>query len=241
MIKGRYTPWDESALQLKTYEILEIDTHLPELTAETLNNNSFCVAELIYGRFPANDFIVKELLIKNGYIPCETSFRVTLSNLKNYTLPRIFTRRQLSITAAKKSEFGNIAEMARDMFKFSRFHEDPYINRNFANNRMYQWVNDLGNQDVSCLVSKLKSGEIVSFMIYKIDDRKQAELILGGSKKGFEMHSPFFWGAVINYLKFEGINRISTTISAANSGVLSLYQDLGFKIVSTNIDYHKHV
>lgn len=241
MIKGRYTPWDESALKLKTYEILEIDTLQPERTAEALNNNSFCVAELIYGRFPANDFKIKELLIKNGYIPCETSFRVTLGQLKNYTLPKIYTRRQLNIITAKKSEFTNIAEIARDMFKFSRFHEDPYINKDLANDRMCKWVNDLGNQNVSCLVSKLNSGEIVSFMIYKIDERKQAELILGGSKKGFEMHSPFFWGAVISNLKLEDINRISTTVSAANSGVLSLYQDLGFKIISTNTDYHKHV
>ncbi|GAB1055862.1 MAG: hypothetical protein WAqPseu_14010 [Shewanella algae] len=241
MIKGRYTPWDESALKLKTFEILEIDTLMPESVAEELSNNSFCEAELIYGRFPANDFIVKELLIKNGYIPCETSFKITLAKLNDYILPKIFTRRQLSILEAQKSEFSDIAEIARDMFKFSRFHEDPLISKKLADNRMHQWVTDLANQDVFCLVSKSKLGDIISFMIYKIDDHKHVELILGGSKKGFEMHSPFFWGAVINHLKLEGINRISTTISAANSGVLSLYQNLGFKIISTNTDYHKHI
>lgn len=241
MIKGRYTPWDESALNLKTFEILEINTRLVEKLTEELGNNTFCEAELIYGRFPANDFVVKELLVKNGYIPCETSFRVTLAKLSDYTLPKLYTRRQLDIVEAQKDEFADIAEIARDMFKFSRFHEDPFISKELADKRMHQWVNDLANQEVSCLLSKSKVGEIVSFMIYKTDERKQVELILGGSKKGFEMHSPFFWGAVINHLQLEGVTRISTTISAANSGVLSLYQNLGFKIIETNTDYHKHV
>ncbi|MCU8001467.1 hypothetical protein [Shewanella sp. SM96] len=241
MIKGRYTPWDQLALKLKTFEILEIDTQDIERAQEELKSNFFCDAELIYGRFPANNLIVKELLVKNGYIPCETSFRVTLANLQAYILPSIYTRRQLSVTEVLKSEFINIAEIARDMFKFSRFHEDPFINKELADNRMYQWVNDLATQNVMSLVNKSKVGDIVSFMIYKVDDRNQVELILGGSKKGFEMHSPFFWGAVISHLKLEGVSRISTTISAANSGVLSLYQNLGFKIIETNTDYHKHV
>jgi hypothetical protein len=241
MIKGRYTPWDQLALKLKTFEILEIDTLDINSSLIELKSDSFCNAELIYGRFPANDFIVKELLVKSGYIPCETSFRVTLAKLNDYTLPKIYTRRQLLVIEAQKSDFVNIASIARDMFKFSRFHEDPFISRELSNNRMYHWVNDLANQDVTCLVNKSKIGDIISFMIYKIDNRNQVELILGGSKKGFEMHSPFFWGAVISHLKLEGISRISTTISAANSGVLSLYQNLGFKIIETNTDYHKHI
>ncbi|WP_338589246.1 hypothetical protein VXM60_13300 [Shewanella khirikhana] len=241
MIKGRYTPWDESALKLKTFEILEIDTCEQKEVLDALRNNSFCEANLIYGRFPSNNFLIKELLIKSGYIPCETSFKVTLASLSDYILPRIYERRKLEISKINRDEFSDVADISRNMFNYSRFHEDPFINKDLANNRMYLWVKDLANQDVSCLVNRSKVGDVISFMFYKTNERMQVELILGGSKKGFEMHSPFFWGSVIYYLKLNGATRISTTISAANSGVISLYQNLGFKIVSTNIDYHKHL
>lgn len=241
MIKGQYTPWDEDALKIKTFEILEVDTREIDRLRPELESNSFCDADLIYGRFPANDLLLKELLIKSGYIPCETSFRVTLSNINNYTLPKIYTRRLLSVQELESRKFNSIAEIASNMFKFSRFHEDPFIDNKLADERMYKWVKDLEHQNVKCLVSKSKNRDIISFMIYKIDEFMQVELILGGSKKGFEMHSPFFWGGVINYFKLNGVIKISTTISAANSGVLSLYQNLGFKIVKTCIDYHKHI
>lgn len=241
MIKGRYTPWDESALKLRTFEILTIETQNPDNTLIELNDNSFCDAELIYGRFPANNFLIKELLLKSGYIPCETSFKISLTKLNEYTLPKLYARRILPVKEAKKTEFSAMAEIARDMFKFSRFHEDPFIPNHLSDTRMYQWVNELKNQDVSCLINKSNAGDIISFMIYKVDGREHVDLILGGSKKGFEMHSPFFWGSVISYFKNKGIAKISTTISAANNGVLSLYQNLGFKITQTNIDYHKHV
>lgn len=241
MIKGRYTPWDQSALKVKTFEILEIDIIDFETSLIELKNNSFCNAKLIYGRFPANNFIIKELLLKSGYIPCETSLRITLSKLNDYILPSLYTKRKLSIVEAKKNDFGQIAEIAYHMFKFSRFHEDPLIDNSLADNRMYQWVFDLAEQDVKCLINKSINNEIISFMMYKMDENKKVELILGGSKKGFEMHSPYFWGSVISYLKINGAIRISTTISAANSGAITLYQNLGFKIIETKLDYHKHI
>ena len=139
------------------------------------------------------------------------------------------------------SEYHEVAEISKDMFNHSRFHEDPFIPKNHANDRMSLWVKDLANQNVTCLVNKSTSGAIISFMIFKVVGSNAVELILGGSKKGHELHSPFFWGSVINYLKESNYSKVSTTISAANSGVLSLYQSLGFKITEVNIDYHKHV
>tara|TARA_R110001583_G_scaffold132895_2_gene284814 strand:+ start:1344 stop:2081 length:738 start_codon:yes stop_codon:yes gene_type:complete len=241
MIKGRYTPWDESALKLKTFEIQRIEKESFEECLESLQSNSFCKANLIYGRFPASDFQIKELLFKSGYIACETSFRITLGKLNNYELPWIYTRRKVAISLLEKEEFYKVTNIASDMFKFSRFHEDPFIPKKLSNDRITQWINDLANQNVSCLVSMDSSGDVISFMIFSSDERNQVELILGGSKKGSELHSPFFWGAVIEHLKNTGVKRISTTISAANSGVLSLYQNLGFKIIETNTDYHKHI
>lgn len=241
MIKGRYTPWDERALMVSTFEIQDIDYSSERECLHSLSNNDFCNAELIYGRFPAKNLKIKELMLKSGYFVSETSFIVTLNNLKSFNLPSIYSRRKIDVSILNTSEYHEVAEISKDMFNHSRFHEDPFIPKNHANDRMSLWVKDLANQNVTCLVNKSTSGAVISFMIFKVVDSNAVELILGGSKKGHELHSPFFWGSVINYLKESNYSKVSTTISAANSGVLSLYQSLGFKITEVNIDYHKHV
>lgn len=240
-ITGRHTPWDESVFKKKTFEILNIDTSNIEMCSEELSKNSFCDAELIYGRFPANNFLIKSILLKTGYFISETSLRVQLSNVADYSLPLFFTKKKLEIEELEVSEFHLVAEIAFDMFKFSRFHEDPFIDVSLANERMKRWVLDLANQQVKCLVARSSNNSLISFMIFNQSDAGNVELILGGSKKGFELHSPYFWAAVILNLQSSGIKKISTTISAANNGVLSLYQSLGFKIISTLNDYHKHI
>ncbi|MFY8274000.1 hypothetical protein AAEU32_07735 [Pseudoalteromonas sp. SSDWG2] len=241
MITGRYTPWDESALKVKTFEIQAIDITNEKLCVQSLTKNDFCEAELIYGRFPSNNLKIKEILIKSGYFICETSLNVTLKNLESYTLPYIYSRRKLSISTLDKNDYSTLANICQNTFDYSRFHEDPFIPNDLANARIVQWIRDLANQDVTCLVNRSNSNDILSFMIFKTTNDTHIELILGGSKKGYELNSPFFWGSVIQYFKDKGHSKISTTISAANKGVLSLYQNLGFKIINVKTDYHKHI
>ncbi|GAB2690112.1 hypothetical protein Q4574_00460 [Aliiglaciecola sp. 3_MG-2023] len=241
MIKGRYTPWDESVLKVRTFEIQDIDLSDEKLCLELLKTNDFCDANLIYGRFLSSNLKIKEVLLKSGYFICETSLIVNLKKLDTYVLPSIYARRKLELSILDNTDYWKIANISQDMFKYSRFHEDPFIPINRANARMSQWVNDLANQDVTCLVNKSHSNEILSFMIFKLIKGNSIELILGGSKKGYELHSPFFWGSIIDYFKQSGYLKISSTISAANMGVLSLYQNLGFKIIKVNNDYHKHI
>lgn len=241
MINGRYTPWDSLVFGVPTYEIQSIDYSDNNSALKALKENSFCNAKIIYGKFLASDFKAKELLIKSGYLPCEVSFRVTLGKLQDYTLPKLYAKKKTDLYPLDKAHFSKISALAQDMFKYSRFHEDPFIPQEKADKRMEKWVLDLKNQEVNCVVSKTNKEEIISFMIFNVDYNLNVELILGGSKKGFELHSPYFWGTVIDYLKNQGFKKISTTISAANSGVLSLYQNLGFKISETKVDYHKHL
>lgn len=240
-IDGRYTPWDERVFSRKTFEILSIAFDDEEKVNNALASNNFCDAELIYGRFKADDFKVKSALIKNGYIACEVTHRVCLPNLQSYILPELFSRKLLNIDEGNAEDFDTIKQLAFDMFAFSRFHEDPFIDNELANARMSSWVNDLKSQNVKLLVYRDLSGNILSFMIYDLIDNV-VNLILGGSIKGKELYSPFFWGSVIAHIqKSEPCKRIQTVISAANTGVISLYIKLGFQIFETNIDYHKHI
>lgn len=241
-IYGRLTPWDEKAFHKKTYELLRLDLSNKSELKEELLNEGFFDAKLIYGRFPADDYHTKLLLVEAGFIPCETSYDICLPRLDKYIIPKLYSLKRLPLTIENGDVFEEVAVIASDrMFRFSRFHEDPQIPTEFADKRLGLWVRDLQNQDDIVTITYRNSDKIIiSFMICQIDN-ETVKFLLGGSRKGMELHSPFFWGGVIYYWQEQGFKKITTTISAANIGVVNLYSNLGFVFNSVKIDYHKHI
>ncbi|MBA6364719.1 hypothetical protein H4J42_13305 [Colwellia sp. BRX8-8] len=240
-IHWQETPWDEKVFSVTTAELtsLRFDS---ERNANTLIREFELKSKvnLAYGRFEASNMLIKSALMKNGYLPSETSLEVFLSQLDKYNLPDIYKKKLMPITAIVANDYKDISIIAKDMFYFSRFHEDPFIDTELSNKRMSYWVDDLFLQNVSGFIYRNKAGQLVSFMLFRLNDNNVAELILGCSAKCFGVYSPFFWGSVIDALKFKGVKKITSVISAANSGVLALYLNLNFNISKTKIDYHKH-
>jgi len=241
-ILGRLTPWDTKVFQKKTYELLQLDaSNITELEKE-IGNSTFFGAELIYGRFSADDYTIKELLINAGFVPCETSYDISLPRLDKFSLPKPYSLKNYPLTIETEASFDEIAVIASDkMFRFSRFHEDPCVSPELADKRLGFWVRDLKHQsNIIALTYRNLDGVIISFMLCQ-KDNETVKFLLGGSRKGMEFHSPFFWGSVISYWQSKGVKKIITTISAANIGVVNLYSSLGFVFNCVKIDYHKHI
>ena len=68
------------------------------------------------------------------------------------------------------------------MFRFSRFHEDPYVDVKQSNIRMQNWVNQLVNENNPLLIYKMKEA-LTSFVFYEINN-EVVTLKLGGSIEG---------------------------------------------------------
>ncbi|WP_314927642.1 hypothetical protein [Aeromonas piscicola] len=241
-ISGRWTPWDEKAFQKKTYELLQLDLSNKKELKKELLNETYLGAGLIYGRFAADDYDTKALLIEAGFIPCETSYDICLPRLDKYIIPNLYSLKKYPLTIEGEDSFEEISAIASDrMFHFSRFHEDPKIPSELADKRLGLWVCDLKNQDnIISITYRNLNGVIISFMICQ-KDNETVRFLLGGSRKGMELHSPFFWGSVISYWQEKGMKKITTTISAANIGVVNIYSNLGFVFNNVKIDYHKHI
>lgn len=232
------TPWDQKFFSLKTVEIIKVENKSPVNLEKCLRELSkVTCAELTYGRFNAADILTKKVFYSLGYYSAETSASVTLSKIQDYHLPRIYNNRLLPIKSFVNSDAEWISTNIVKSFQYSRFHEDPNIDNKLCDKRMKGWSEDLISRGTKCLVYKSLDTPH-SFMFYTMD-KNQVTLILGGSIKGSELHAPFFWASIINHFKSMGVSKISTRISLANSGALSLYQNLGFKIGSVLIDYHK--
>lgn len=240
-VDWRYTPWDQRVFGMKTVELLNIDaTNFALAEMEIAGLEKLTEADFIYGRVDSRERNTIKLLTSLGYYNCETTLQVTLARLQKYELPKIYAKRSLTLEQISENDLENIAVCAGKAFFHTRFHEDPFLDNELCNKRIEFWVKDLfTDQAVNNFTYRNGKGEITSFMFWRRTCDVSVELILGGSFEGFGLYAPYFWGSIISNFKSSGINKISTTISAANLGVLSLYTSLGFSVSNTKFDFHK--
>ncbi len=239
-ITWRHTPWDQKVFEKKTVELLSIESENPDSCNEMLKEfEANLEPELLYGRFSASDQFIKKCLLDAGFFQCETAMNVVMPKLNEYRLPEIFSKRTLSVQDPDKKINDQIVKNASRMFSYSRFHEDPYLGAGLADKRMASWTEDLIRKKVPALVYKNATEKLVAFLFYKTEG-DAVDFLLGGSVNGRGVYAPYFFGSVVQHFKNQGKRKIRTTISAANTGVLSLYFTLGFNVSATKTDYHKH-
>lgn len=243
-ISCRPTPWDTNSFGINTFEIslqnindLDVDAATTALIDITKAN----APTLFYSRTNANFINNKLALLKAGFFNCETQLHIVNNNIKNYSTPIELGKRRLRISAGNNQDYIDVAEKSSQVFKYSRFHEDPFIKTDLSNLRMQFWCNDMHRQQLPLLVYRNNMNELDSFIFYKNVDENSIELVLGGSMPGKGMMTPLFWASFIEYFKSLGINRIETKISASNITIANIYIFFNFKIKATYFDFHKHV
>ncbi|SMO95912.1 hypothetical protein [Gracilimonas mengyeensis] len=238
----RPTPWDEKVFGLNTVEILDLNCSTEEKGGKLLQQfQDTQEIGLLYGRFDASDQFLKKVLLADGFFQCETALSVRKNKLATNELPKLVKGRELELQQTfREGDEEHIIEQSGKMYNFSRFHEDPFINRKDADKRMSNWARQLLESDTPVLFHRDKKKNITSYLFYT-KEGSEAHMLLGGSLPGYGMYAPFFFGGVLEQFKSLGIKAIKTSLSAANKGILSLYITLGFNVTSTKSDYHKHL
>lgn len=242
-VKIRPTPWDTKALGVDTYEIVlqdlkksnvhNVENTLDEITS--INHPS-----IFYTRIDANSSLSKLILSNTGFFNCETQLHIVRSNIKNFTTPKELGQRRPVIQHASEQDYSEVTRRSSEVFRYSRFHEDPYVPTNRADLRMEIWTEDMKDQLMPLIVSRNKIGELDSFIFYKNITDRNIELILGGSMPGKGMMTPLFWAAFLEHFKNLGIERIETKISASNIVIFNIYLFFNFQIKTVYFDFHKH-
>ena len=237
MFEWRETPWDRKALSLNTAEILKLENGGEELFKSFENENSY---DMVYGRINVENIWARKFLLRAGFIPVEVSYVVELNKVDSFSGSKLF-KKTLNLIQAEVGDFKQIFEVAGQMFNFSRFHESPFIETSAANRRMANWVTDLENtEEIECVVTRDSQNKVNGFMFFRRHQNGHTELVLGGMLPGFEVKAASFWNSVLLLLKELGTKKVTTTISAANSGVVSIYKFFDFKFKNTYLDFHKH-
>ena len=239
-IEYRPTPWDEAVFNKKTVEITKF-------TFDSISSGKKLVQQLLYvekpdlcyGRFQADDFNIKEIMLQQSFFPVESQATLHIPSLEKYQLPETHQKRLLKLHEATEDDRNQVIAHTPGMFKFSRFHEDPFIDPKLADIRMQNWVGQMVEEHSPLLVYKMKD-KLTSFVFYDINE-DIVTLKLGGSIEGRGMITPYFFGSVIDHFKSKGMKMMNgVSVSTANTGIFKVYLALNFELRDTFLDYHWH-
>lgn len=241
-LEYRNTPWDQKVFNRETKEILYIHYSNPYDIKKLIESfeDKCSIDSLIYFRVSSNDQKIKKVLFEQDYYIAESSLHLINTKIQKMDFSKIYKTRIKLSSEITNEHIKEIKDIAKTAFKFSRFHEDPFLDHKLANKRYTRWIDDLIMQNKEIIVYKDSENKVISFMFYDITNNK-AKLILGGSKNNYGIITPSFFSAIMSYLQSRDIKKIDVIISNSNIVIFNIYITLGFTIKDTMFDYHKSI
>jgi GNAT superfamily N-acetyltransferase len=174
-----------------------------------------------------------------GFDIVDFSVQTTLNGLQKACLPK--ARSELRL--ARLDDRDAIEAIARQSFRNGRYHADPLFPQELADKRYCHWVrNALAAKDTIDRVYVMgKPGSVQGFFHLTeeqgVSDLRLAAVApaLRGTALGFELYV-----SVLHLLKGLGVRQVVSSISAANTGVMSVYAMLGFSFSAPEMIFHWH-
>ena len=148
----------------------------------------------------------------------------------------------ISIRDARENDLDVLVRIAHTAFGNERYHQDENYDHELANRRYAEWVRVAVKADTSQKVITLASQEkIIGFCIYEIQGKGELcywhlnaiDPMLQGRGLG-----KLGWQAMLGFHKSQNAKLVKTTITSANTRVLSLYSSLGFRFADTETTFH---
>lgn len=240
VLEAELVPWDTKVFDFPVAQINRLSgTHLHQASAafETLriwvNTNH---VKMVSCRLQHDRLAESFLLEQKGFRFIEMVLHPTLENLQEIRL----SENGLRVRDVRESEVELIQAMAERCFVHERFHVDPRLSTELANLRYGKWVRNSTRSSSQRLLKIESNNEIVAFFI--VEDQKD-----DGTYWHLTAVAPQFqgrgygrkaWLAMLAYHQVNGINKVSTTISARNVRVLNLYSQLQFRFTLPEMTFH---
>ncbi|MFB4163954.1 GNAT family N-acetyltransferase [Alteribacillus sp. JSM 102045] len=214
----RETPWDKPALGLDTYELLD---HSEEALQKS---------ERLKGHFTikVDPLDSKELLHQYGFYYTDTLLTPVCK--KDRFTP--FVDEKLTLLPDVNRE--EIIAISKGAYDHGRFHRDFKLERNGADQRYDNWLNQL--YDEGNVWGLLYEDDLAGFFAFS-----KNQVLLQAFKPEYQGRglAKYFWSRAVSSLFEEGHKEIKTSISAANLAMVNLVASLGFKFADAVDVYHK--
>ena len=190
-------------------------------------------AALVFTRVPTQDIEAVLLLQQNGFRLVDT----TLTFHRTFPDARCSNR----IRNAEPRDAQGSAEIARDSYRYSRFHLDPMIPAPLARDLKASWIGNFfkGERGDKMLVAEGPSGELAGFVLaFTKEDGVVIDLIAV---------SPQFQRQGIAADLVQGLasccppqTLVAAGTQAANIGSVRFYESQGFRLASSAYVFHYH-
>jgi ribosomal protein S18 acetylase RimI-like enzyme len=224
-------PWDTQILGVPVAQIAGLRIFdAPQAARDYEAFAQWCATEhiaLCACRVPASRLVESMFLEERGFRFIELNYTPRLDGLQAMQI----VEPGVDIRAATEQDREALADMAAQVFRHGRLHQDPRIDPALGDRRYRVWMVNAFSHPRQTVLKCLVDGAIVGFFVveYPAPDHCFWSLIglapaLAGRGLGKRV-----WRAVLSKLHSDGINVVSTSISSHNIAVFNLYVALGFR------------
>ena len=192
-----------------------------------------------FTRIPVHDLRAIEWLEEHGFHLVDTNvvFEIEAERLAD-ELPQDETVK--FCFAAPEHEEGAVS-VARENFRYSRFHIDPHIPVQMANNIKAAWVrNFFRGQRGDQMVVAIADGKVAGFnqVLYKGDGKLRIDLIATDHRfrnRGFAKQMVIYGARQIS-----GVKQVIVGTQVTNVPSVRLYESMGFRLTEADYLFHYH-
>ncbi len=146
----------------------------------------------------------------------------------------------LVVGHADEADLASLRQIATNAFVSQRYHVDPRIDTHDADQRYLRWIDDARHHPTQQLLKiASREGVVGMFIVERVDGRRVYWHLtaLGEDFRGRGM-AKRAWQAVLTHHRADGIDAVSTRISASNLAALNLYASLGFRFGPAEMTFH---
>ena len=190
----------------------------------------------IFFKITTDNITVWKSLEKEGFTLIDTNIKLRLDSRKS---EKIFNHEQIKTSFAKQKHKSAIGEIAKNNFIYSRFHIDPLIDNDIANQIKQEWVeNYFDGKRGDKMITALKDNKPVGFLQLIISGEELLIDLIGVDKsvQGKGVATGMIYYAMDNIQ--HSFMKVGTQIG--NIPSIKLYQNLGFCISSSEYIFHYH-
>jgi len=239
-LQARLTPWDERALGFATAEITSFEARSAHSASRLLAQAEQWAHGLgvryLFGRVDGNAHLLRGVLLAGDFQFVETSLTVSRSGMGN--LPPVPRGMLPTLRPAVADDIPLLRGIAHDDFGHGRFLEDPAIDPAHARQRTANWIEDLVNGGLAYTAES--RGRIIGFHAERVHaSEHRAELLLTGAAAPYAMLAMPLWVTALESLAARDVQRCTTLVSAANTGIINLYARLGFQFNTSLTGFRK--
>jgi RimJ/RimL family protein N-acetyltransferase len=224
-------PWDTEILGVPVAQISELRVHDAAAAARDYEEFArWCTSErvaLCSVRLPAQRVAESMFLEERGFRWIELNYQPRIEQLQSRSWPQDTLR----VAPATAQDRELLADMAAQVFRHGRFHQDPRLDPALGDRRYRAWMWNAFERPTQRVLKCLDDAAVIGFFVIEAPQPGHCFWSLTGLAAGLQGRGlgKRVWQAVLRHHQAEGVHTVSTSISSHNVPVFNLYVALGFR------------